>query len=312
MSRGWCADDMGDLHGQRVLVTGANSGIGYETALALARKGATVVMACRRPERGEAAAGRIEAEVPKAELELATLDLADLASIRDFAASWSGRTLDVLVDNAGVMAIPHRVTADGFEMQFGTNHLGHFALAGRLLPSLLGSPAPRVVTVSSFAHLIGRIDFADLQHERRYGRWGAYGQAKLANLLFALELDRRAKAAGSTLRSVAAHPGYAATNLQTTGPAMEGRAFMVRFNGWANHVFAQSAAAGALPSLYAATAPDLAGGEFIGPVYWMRGAPTRAWCTPLARDRAVAQRLWSVSEELTGVRYDFSVTGRQA
>jgi NAD(P)-dependent dehydrogenase (short-subunit alcohol dehydrogenase family) len=304
MARGWGVDDMGDLHGQRIVVTGANSGIGYEAALALARKGAVVVLACRRPERAEAAASSIEAEVPKAELELATIDLADLASVRRFAASWSDRTLDVLVDNAGVMAIPHRVTTDGFEMQFGTNHLGHFALAGMLLPALLRAPAPRVVTVSSFAHLIGRIDFADLQHERRYGRWSAYGQAKLANLLFALELDRRAKAAGSPLRSIAAHPGYAATNLQTTGPAMEGRAFMVRFNELANRLFAQSAARGALPTLYAATAPDLAGGEFIGPVYWMRGAPTRAWCKPVARDQAVAQRLWNVSEELTGVRYD--------
>jgi NAD(P)-dependent dehydrogenase (short-subunit alcohol dehydrogenase family) len=304
MARGWGVDDIGDLHGQRVVVTGANSGIGYEAALALARKGAVVVLACRRPERAEAAASSIEAEVPKAELELATIDLADLASVRRFAASWSDRTLDVLVDNAGVMAIPHRVTTDGFEMQFGTNHLGHFALAGMLLPALLRAPAPRVVTVSSFAHLIGRIDFADLQHERRYGRWSAYGQAKLANLLFALELDRRAKAAGSPLRSIAAHPGYAATNLQTTGPAMEGRAFMVRFNELANRLFAQSAARGALPTLYAATAPDLAGGEFIGPVYWMRGAPTRAWCKPVARDQAVAQRLWNVSEELTGVRYD--------
>jgi NAD(P)-dependent dehydrogenase (short-subunit alcohol dehydrogenase family) len=306
MTRGWGVDDIGDLHGKRIVVTGANSGLGYETALALAGRGASVLLACRNPARAEAAAARIRAEVPKAELEAGTLDLADLASVRRFADSCSQTTLDVLVDNAGVMAIPRRVTADGFEMQFGTNHLGHFALTGLLLPALLRAPAPRVVTVSSFAHVIGRIDFGDLQHEHHYGRWTAYGQAKLANLLFAMELDRRAKAAGSELRSIAAHPGYAATNLQTTGPVMEGRAWMVRANELSNKVFAQSAAGGALPILYAATVPELRGGEFIGPRYGSRGAPVRSWSSRAARDQATAGRLWSVSEELTGVHFDFA------
>ena len=300
----WGVDDIGDLHGRKVVVTGANSGLGYQTALALARHGASVVLACRNAERADAALSDIRAEVADADLKVAAVDLADLASVRRFAETSSGEELDVLVNNAGVMAIPHRVTADGFEMQFGTDHLGHFALTGLLLPALLRRPASRVVTVSSFAHVMGRIDFDDLQGERRYGKWAAYGQAKLANLLFAFELDRRAKASGVGLLSVAAHPGYAATNLQTTGPKMEGRAFMTRANQMANQVFAQSASAGALPILYVATAPGLRGGEFFGPNLWMRGHPAPAWRTPAARNQETALRLWTVSEQLTGVSFD--------
>ena len=188
--------------------------------------------------------------------------------------------------------------------RFGTNHLGHFALTGLLLPTLLRSPDPRVVTVSSFMHVFGRLHLDDLQHERRYHRWTAYAQAKLANLLFAFELDRRAKAAATGLISVAAHPGYAATNLQTAGPRMEGQRWLVRVAETGNRLVAQPAGVGAKPILYAATAPALRGGEFIGPQLLMWGHPSRAWCTPLARDRRGARRLWAVSEELTGVEFE--------
>lgn len=207
--RGWTADDIPDMAGRRAIVTGANSGIGYHTALQLARHGASVVLACRSAERGLRAFERVKAAAPDAAITLGSLDLADLSSVRRFAAEQQ-EPLDILVNNAGVMAIPRRTTADGFEMQFGTNHLGHFALTGLLLPALQAAPSPRVVTVTSGVAWTGRLRFDDLQGERGYRRWAAYGQAKLANLLFAKELDRRV----SGLTSVAAHPGYAATNLQ--------------------------------------------------------------------------------------------------
>src|SRR3954464_7873739 len=241
---GWTAADMADQSGRIAVVTGANSGIGFHAARELAAHGAKVILAVRDTEgKGAGAAARMTGDV-----EVRKLDLADLASVRSFAAGVDG-PLDLLVNNAGVMAPPRRETADGFELQLGTNHLGHFALTGLLLARLLAGDEPRVVTVSSGAHRMGRIDFDDPQSERRYRRWGAYGQSKLANLLFAFELQRRA---GLALLSVAAHPGYAATNLQ-------GRSL-----GVFNRLLAQSAASGALPALYAATA-DVPPAAYVGP-----------------------------------------------
>jgi NAD(P)-dependent dehydrogenase (short-subunit alcohol dehydrogenase family) len=300
----WTADEIPDQSGRRAVVTGANSGLGLQIARQLAHHGAAVTLAVRDTARGEEAADRIRADAPQAALEVARLDLADLASVREFAAGWSG-ALDLLVNNAGVMALPRRTTADGFEMQLGTNHLGHFALTGLLLPALLERPGARVVTMSSGAHQMGRIRFDNLQGERHYQRWLAYGQSKLANLLFAFELARRAAMADRDLTSVAAHPGYAATNLQSQGARMDGsraKAFVAELG---NRLFAQSDAQGALPALYAATMPDVAGGEYFGPdgIGGSRGYPTRAQTTKAARDPDLAARLWDVSEELTGVTY---------
>jgi NAD(P)-dependent dehydrogenase (short-subunit alcohol dehydrogenase family) len=302
----WTVRDIPDLTGKTAIVTGANSGLGFQTAAALAAHGADVVLACRDQGRGQAALDRVFAEHPSATATLASLDLADLSSVRAFAEGWGERPLDVLINNAGVMALPRRTTADGFEMQFGTNHLGHFALTGLLFPALLAAPAPRVVTVSSTAHLIGRIRFDDLQGERRYQRWLAYGQSKLANLLFALELDRRTRAAGLALVSASAHPGYAATNLQTASSKMEGSSFKERVYELGNRLFAQSDADGALPSLYAATAPGVEGGTYWGPagLFGMRGAPKLVGPSKAARDEETARRLWTVSQSLTGVRFD--------
>ena len=302
-AKSWGADNVPDLAGKTVVVTGGNSGIGYEAALQFAEKGAQVVLACRSLEKARAAAGAIAATYPKAAVEVMELDLANLGSVRAFADAFhqQHRRLDVLCNNAGVMAIPYRRTTDGFEMQFGTNHLGHFALTGLLL----GTTNLRVVTVSSSAHHIGWIRFDDLQGERSYRKWLAYGQSKLANLLFAFELQRKFDRAGAKHISVGCTPGYAATNLQSAGPRMAGSAAMESMWAWSNRLFAVSAAMGALPTLYAATAPNLRGGEYIGPklVGTGRGYPAEARCSARARDRQTAARLWEVSEQLTGVRY---------
>ncbi|MBA9004687.1 oxidoreductase [Thermomonospora cellulosilytica] len=304
---GWRAGDIPDLTGRRAIVTGANSGLGYRTALELARHGAAVVLACRSAERGEAALARLKAEVPDATAVLGSLDLADLSSVRAFADGQAGRPLDILVNNAGVMAVPRRTTADGFEMQFGTNHLGHYALTGLLLPALLAAPSPRVVTVSSMLARPGRIDFDDLHGERRYHRWRAYSQSKLANLLFAGELHRRASGA---LASMAAHPGYAATNLQLAGPRMSGDRLGERFAALGNRIFAQPDSIGALPTLYAATAPEARSGAYYGPrgPFQQRGLPTEVRTPPAANDPETARRLWEISETLTGVTYTFPPT----
>ena len=289
-------------------MTGANSGLGFQTSLELARHGAAVVLACRDQTRGNQALERLRRQLPNAELALATLDLADLASIRRFAEGYAAthQTLDLLVNNAGVMAIPRRVTVDGFEMQFGTNHIGHFALTGRLFPVIAATPRSRVVTVSSGAHRGGRIDFSDLQGERKYGLWSAYCQSKLANLLFAFALQRKIDAAGLGVLSVAAHPGFAATNLAAAGPRMGGHRFLERLFRAGTRLVAQSDVKGALPILYAATADDVSGGAFYGPdgLAEQRGYPKRVSAAARANDEDTAQRLWQVSEELTGVRYD--------
>ncbi len=308
---GWSAADIGDLRGRRAVVTGANSGLGRRTAEQLARAGAEVTLACRSVERGERAAAAIRAVAPDARVAVEPLDLADLASVRACAEriAADGRPLDLLINNAGVMATPQRETADGFELQFGTNHLGHFALTGLLLGALRAAPAPRVVTVSSTMHRIGRIDFENLQWRRGYGPWKAYGRSKLANLLFARELQVRADAAGIPLRSCASHPGYSATELQTTGPSMGGGP-MARLNALGgrigNALISTSDAYGAQPSLYAATDPAIPGGSYVGPtrLFQSRGPIGVVTSSRAGRDMAVAARLFDVSEQLTGVRYD--------
>ena len=303
----WTTADIPDLSGRTAVVTGANSGLGFESALALGRAGASVVLACRDQAKGADALERIRRAAPDADVALVRLDLADLTSVGAFADTYrAGHDgLDILLNNAGVMAIPRRETADGFEMQLGTNHLGHFALTGLLFDSLSARPGARVVTVSSQAALMGRLRFDDLQGTRRYGRWTAYGQAKLANQLFTLELDRRSTRHGTDLVSVAAHPGYAATNLQSVGPQMSGSGVMERLSALGNSVFAQSAADGALPSLFAATAPGVRGGQYFGPdgLFGTRGHPKAVTFVRAARDPDAARRLWTVSEELTGVRF---------
>ena len=308
---GWTADDIPDQSGTTVLVTGGNSGLGYETVLQLARKGARVLVAARDRARGTAALERLGAEAPGSQAELAQIDLADLTSVERFADGFlaGGQELDVLINNAGVMAIPHReATAQGYERQFGTNHLGHFALTGRLLPVLARRPGRRVVTVSSNQHKRAKgIDFDDLQGERNYRPWGAYAQSKLANAMFVLELDRRLRAAGLDTVSAGAHPGFAHTNLQVSGPRSGGTSLVARGMGAATRLFAQPARDGALPTLYAATAADVRGGDYFGPdgPGEMRGHhPTLVQFSAAAHDQAAAARLWAVSEELTGVTFE--------
>jgi len=288
----WKADDVVDQTGRTFIVTGANSGLGAEVARGLGEAGARVILACRNIDKAEVAARSIGSNATAR-----WLDLADLASIRAFAETVD--SVDVLVNNAGVMAVPLRRTVDGFEMQIGTNHLGHFALTGLLKERL----TDRVVTMSSAAHRLGAISRDDLNWEqRRYKRWAAYGQSKLANLLFTYELQRRLSNSGSTLRALASHPGYADTNLQR-----HTETFQDHFMAFGNRVAAQSAQMGSLPALYAATAPDALGGSFIGPdgLFEMRGHPTVVTSNKRSHDLRTAEELWALSEQLTGVSYQF-------
>ena len=302
----WTADRMPSQAGRTALITGANSGIGYQTALELARHGAHVLMGVRDRGRGEAALARLRAAVPSASAELAELDVASLASIRGFAEGFAARRqpLDLLINNAGVMALPTRqLTADGFERQFGTNHLGHFALTGLLVPQLLAAHAPRVVTVASLAHRNGAMDFSNLNSEKSYSPRGAYNNSKLANLLFALELDRRARAVQSRLVSIPVHPGVSQTNIVTNGPGKSELQSKILFTFL--RFLTQSDAMGALPTLYAATVPEANGGEYIGPdgPAQFKGYPKVVEPKPQAKDLDAARRLWEASEELTGVVY---------
>lgn len=302
----WTAADLPDQTGRTFVITGANSGLGLEATRALARKGATVLMACRNQDKARDAAARVRAEQPDAALELLPLDLGDLASVRAFADAVRGRPIDVLLNNAGVMAIPRTLTKDGFEMQLGTNHLGHFALTALLWPTLRDRPSARVVHVSSGAHRTGRMTFDDLMRERTYERWSVYGQSKLANLLFTFALARRVAQRGIDVTVAAAHPGYADTDLQAVGPRMTGSAIMGALMRLGNGLIAQPASAGVLPVLYAATMPDVANGDYWGPdgLFELRGHPKRCGTTRLARVEADQERLWIESERLVGLRFE--------
>jgi NAD(P)-dependent dehydrogenase (short-subunit alcohol dehydrogenase family) len=298
----WTEPDVPDQTGRTFLVTGANSGTGYETARVLAERGAAVILTGRRPEALDDAAERITQCSPHAKLATEHLELADLDSIESAATRVAERyeALDGLVNNAGVMALSYGTTVDGFEQQFGINHLGHFALTGRLLPLLTATPNSRVVTVASDMHRMGRLEWDPSGRSRRYRRWQAYADSKLANLLFAYELQRRAAAAGLGIISAAAHPGYAATNLQTGAARLAGR--RGRFWKFA-HAFAQSAADGALPILRAATDPAAGGGSYFGPAGGRKGPATLVESNGRSHDTDSAGRLWELSEELTGVAF---------
>jgi NAD(P)-dependent dehydrogenase (short-subunit alcohol dehydrogenase family) len=314
----WSVADVPPLDDQTVVVTGANSGIGFEATRIFAQQGAAVVMACRSTDRGSDAKREIAADSPDGELHVRKCDLADLDSIGAFTENIREDfdSLDVLCNNAGVMAIPRQETADGFEMQIGVNHLGHFALTGGMLDLLEASDGEaRVVTQSSGMHERGEIDFEDLHGEQSYDKWDAYGQSKLANVHFAYELQRRLDAAGiDDVTSVACHPGYADTNLQVRTGQESGSRLVLGAMKVANKLFAQSAASGALPMAYGAVADDVDGGSYVGPggLLNMRGAPEIQRSSDRSYDESVAERLWDVSEEETGITYDALAAATQA
>jgi protochlorophyllide reductase len=299
MTARWTTADLPDLTGRRAVVTGANAGLGYQVARSLCAAGAEVVLACRNPAKAEAAAADIRGSVPSAIVSVDSLDLADLASVRAFAEGLTARhdRLDLLINNAGLMALDASRTADGFETQFGVNHLGHFALTTRLLPLLLATPGARIATMSSMGHRAGRLDLGDLMFDRRgYQRWAAYFQSKLANLLFTAELHRRLTAAGSTTIAVTAHPGASGTELGKEGSSLANRAM-----GSVVPRLTQSATDGALPMLRAAGDPAVRGGQFYGPRWLVRGRPVLETPSRRAQDAAAAEALWVASAELTGL-----------
>lgn len=300
----WTAQQIPSQAGRVAVVTGANSGIGWEAANELARAGAHVVLACRDAKRGADAVARIQQAQPDASVELRSLDVSSLASVRAFAAGLPQARIDLLINNAGVMAIPRRLTVDGFEMQLGTNHLGHFALTGLLVDRL--ADGARVVNVSSNAHRMGKMNFDDLMGEKRYSEWGHYGQSKLANLLFTSELNRRLQASGRPAIAVACHPGYAATNLVAVGPQMKQAGFAEKVMVGFTNLIGQSPYMGALPTLYAAVADDVQGDDYIGPRGFLNfwGYPKKVGRSKAARDAGAAKRLWDVSAELTGVGFE--------
>jgi len=295
----WTEADIPDLSGRCALVTGANSGIGFETARMLAEHGARVLLACRNETKAEEAIRRIRHVAPRADVAFVPLDLASLSSVRVTAAQIAVEEprLDLLINNAGVMALPRSETIDGFETQFAVNHLGHFALTGLLLPLLLSTPSARVVSVSSTAHLIGRLDFDNLQGERTYGRWRQYGLSKVSNLLFIYELQRRLSMAHATTIALAAHPGGSVTEL-----ARDAGVIMKTLNPLATRVM-QSAAMGALPTVRAAVDPAAQGGHFYGPDHGMRGFPVEVRSNAYSHDTQVARKLWAASEYLTQVSF---------
>lgn len=294
----WTTANIPDQTGKTIIVTGANTGLGLSDARLLAQKGAAVILACRNIEKGEAAAQSIRAIVPNADLRVWALDLSSMASVREFAARCEKECerVDVLINNAGVMMPPKMETADGFELQFGTNHLGHFLLTGLLLPLLNKAPAPRVVSLSSIAHRSGRIDFDNLNAERGYSKWKAYAQSKLACVMYAVEFQRRLERSGSKIISVAAHPGATKTELARYGVLMSFMMWLMR---------AQTPDEGAMPTLRAATDPAVKGGEYYGPAGFngLHGPAVLEKPVPRTFDTTVAERLWQVSEKMTGITY---------
>jgi NAD(P)-dependent dehydrogenase (short-subunit alcohol dehydrogenase family) len=303
---GWTAADIPSLTGKVALVTGANSGLGFESARALARRGAHVIMGCRDAGRAERAAAGIRAETPSASLEFLRLDLMSLRSVEGAARSVlsRGTRLDLLLNNAGIMAMPYTRTEDGFESQFGTNHLAHFALTAQLFPLLATTPGARVVSVSSIVHWMGKLRFDDLAWDRGYSKWPAYGMSKLANLLFTYELARRCAERGVQVSAVAAHPGYSSTHLETRQAEVTGAGLKLALIRFYNPLVAQHASQGALPQLYAATAPDVQSGSYYGPRWFeIWGAPKRVRSSGRSRDLEAMQALWQRSEELTGARF---------
>jgi NAD(P)-dependent dehydrogenase (short-subunit alcohol dehydrogenase family) len=299
-----------DQAGKVAVITGANSGIGYEATRVLAARGARVVLACRDTGKMADAVARLKRELPSATLDTVQLDLSSLAAIRRAAATLLERypRIDLLINNAGVMAIPYRETADGFEMQFGTNHLGHFALTALLVGRVRAATAGRVVTVSSLLHRNGKLVLEDIPKPAKYDEKKAYSMSKLANLLFAYELDRRLKAGKSRALSVACHPGYSDTNLQSVGPSERGSSIGLAAAKLANRFIAQPAAMGALSTLMAATDENVRGGEYVGPtaLFTLRGHPVIGTSNEASHDVAMAQKLWEISEKLCGVRFDLA------
>jgi len=305
----WTAEQIPDLTGKTVIVTGANSGLGFEATKKFAEKNAEVVMACRTLKKAEKARREIKEELEDPNLELMEIDLADLESVEVFAESFreNHESLEILCNNAGLMAIPRRETVDGFEMQLGVNHLGHFALTGHLIDMLIESKG-RIVNQSSMAHEGSEIDFDDLMSEKSYSKWGAYGQSKLANLLFTYELDRKLDEADADVEAVACHPGVSDTNLFRKGPEMTDSKIKQKIQGIFSHVIGQSAEKGALPMIYAAT-EDLEGGEYIGPSGFrnMRGLPEKQESSDASHNKRSQEKLWYKSEELTSVEYELGI-----
>lgn len=303
----WTASDIPDLKGKIAIVTGANSGLGYHESLALASKGAMVILAVRNRDKGQLAFDRIKSEVPDAELVVMKLDLANIESIKHFADSYleEFERLDILINNAGLMAVPLSRTTQGFEMQFGTNHLGHFVLTALLIDKIGRTPASRIINVSSLLYKSGKINFNDLNWDQSYSKWAAYGVSKLSNLLFTIELDRRLSLAGKQTIAASAHPGWSSTNLQTKGAELEGTKLKSSLMNFSNILFAQSASMGALPILYAATAAAVESSGFYGPdgLGGLRGYPTEVKTDPRFVDPRIALKLWEASEKMTGIHF---------
>ena len=304
---GWGVDDIGELTGTVALVTGANSGIGYATAFGLAEHGAHVVLACRNPEKARRALDELENDLDRSSLELLALDLSDLSSVRRAAEQFMDghARLDLLINNAGVMGTPYRTTADGFELQMATNHLGHFALTGLLLPRLLTSGRSRVVTVSSLMHRAGRIRMDDVAGHAARNTWVHYATSKLANLLFVAELDRRLRSSGESTIAVAAHPGWTRSNLAGSGASLGNNRLQAKVGRVTGRIFGQATATGALPTLFAATAPGVESGQYFGPsrLFELYGPPKQVRPNRRARNDSDAATLWQLSEELTQVHY---------
>lgn len=307
----WNTDDIVDQINKIFVITGSNSGLGLEATKQLALKGATVILAIRNMEKGEIAVNKIKEIVPNAKLDIMHLDLSSLKSIHEFSDKFHDKykQLHVLINNAGVMQPPKMKTEDGFELQIGVNHFGHYALTGLLFDIIKATPNSRIISQSSFAANMGKIDFNDLNHDKKYSRTGAYGQSKLANLLFIFELDRKLKENGITsVKSIAVHPGYTNTGLQQNGPSVNGKSFLFRIYSLTDKLFAQHVSMGVLPMLYAATAPDVESGDYIGPAKLMqtRGHPKRVKATKKAYIKEDAAKLWEISEEKTKVKFNFN------